>query len=488
MTALKKLCLGTYLKILHQGLLKENKCSCFTRTLFSSFTNDERILDDDYLKHLKIGKYNQPDMSSLKTYNKDKLALFFKDKIIPQINPSLKKQIVLAFKDVLKGDDIVDTTLIGYEEGYEKVNILNSNYFNFPELLSNVFYYCVVSIQNTPYKNHIKEFNNKDYLKSFEGKINEIEFEEKIKKVNPSLNITVKRKSFDDTFEQVKGCTLSLPNSNEAKIFMLDVDSNSFDYKQIKDFIKLNICRYVYSRSELNKYTVDDNIEAVQHDAINAYKKRTTDKITTNHFNELMLYSFLECVLDAPKIYSKMELQSLTKTYDSASAGIHLLFMRKGITPFYQMVFGATNTSNDLKTAVDNAFNQIINIKESKEMEYKLVEGTIMNIVPDKEMGDKLEEIMIPKKASGIRKPSTAFGIFLGYTISIKDASSLSDFEYLDELKKNMEKDIIDSLPYIEAKIKSFHLESHSFYFYVLPLNDADNDTQYIMNDAMEVK
>lgn len=427
-------------------------------------------------------------MSFLKTYNKDKLVLFLKDEIVPQIDPSLKKQIVLAFKDILNDDDVVDTTLIGYEEGYEKVNILNSNFFSFSELLSNIYYYCVVSIQNTPYKNQIKEIDNKHYLDSFEAKVNEIEFEEKSKKVKPSLSLTVKKKSFDDTFVQVKDGTLSLPNTNEVKIFMLDVDSNSFDYKQIKDFIKLNIGRYVYSRSELNKYSINDNIEAVQHDAMKAYKKRTTDKITTNHFNELMLYSFLECILDAPKIYSKMELQSLSETYDSVSAGIHLLFMRKGITPFYQMVFGATNTNNDLKTSIDNAFTQITKIKESKEMEYKLVEGTIMNIVPDKEMGDKLEEIMIPKKSSGIRKPSTAFGIFLGYTILIKGASYLSDSEYLEELKKNMEKDIIDSLPYIETKIKALHLDSHSFYFYILPLNDAENDTQTIMNDAMEVK
>jgi hypothetical protein len=42
---------------------------------------------------------------------------------------------------------------------------------------------------------------------------------------------------------------------------------------------------------------------------LKAYNKRVKTDPSTNHFNEIMLYSFLECVLGAPKIFSKMELQ-----------------------------------------------------------------------------------------------------------------------------------------------------------------------------------
>lgn len=48
-------------------------------------------------------------------------------------------------------------------------------------------------------------------------------------------------------------------------------------------------------------------------------------------------------------------------------------------------------------------------------------------------------------------------------------------------LQSQMKKDITDVLPYIKAKITELNLQNHSFYFYFLPLNDAENDKVEIM-------
>lgn len=66
-----------------------------------------------------------------------------------------------------------------------------------------------------------------------------------------------------------------------------------------------------------------------------------------------MLYVFLEQVLGAPKILSKVELQTGAKQYDSKCDGIHLLSLEQTFgMPYYHMVFGTSSIVGDMKKAV----------------------------------------------------------------------------------------------------------------------------------------
>lgn len=94
---------------------------------------------------------------------------------------------------------------------------------------------------------------------------------------------------------------------------------------------------------------------------------------------------FLNAVLNAPKIFSKMELQEHSGIYDSSSSGIHILTYKKDGRLLNQLVYGATGTVDTLESAVDNAFTQIIEIKNHIDDEYELVKEDVLNTKFDTE-------------------------------------------------------------------------------------------------------
>lgn len=49
-----------------------------------------------------------------------------------------------------------------------------------------------------------------------------------------------------------------------------------------------------------------------------------------------------------------------------------------------------------------------------------------------------------------------------------------------------MEYDIKYYAPYIAQKIKDNKLDNHSFYFYVVPFNDAEHDKYEIMDNVLK--
>lgn len=51
-----------------------------------------------------------------------------------------------------------------------------------------------------------------------------------------------------------------------------------------------------------------------------------------------------------------------------------------------------------------------------------------------------------------------------------------------------MADDIKGIIPYIEFKITALGLRNHSFYIYILPLNDALRDKETIIKEALGVK
>lgn len=482
---MKKLCLGTFLKILSQA--RNTKQNVLFKLVLSFIDTGDDYSDETNQGHYKSGKNNLANYDDLITCDKEQLVKYYKAKIIPCLKPDMHKCVVLAIRDVLKEDDIGDLTLIGYEDGYTKQDIVNKAYFNFAELLANVFYYCVIGIPNQRiYQENIKEVTN-DYIVSFSSLEDTIEFEEAPKPITSKISYTLDPKRFDSVFKEIASSKLSLPNNNDIKIYSLEITNAQIDYEKVKRFIRGNIGRYVYSRAQRNNYELNGDLEAISSYAIDAYVKRVNRSPDTNHFSEIMLYSFLECILGAPKIFSKMELQNKSGQFETFASGMHVLSMKKGMLPFNQLVLGASDTYDDLEHAVNNAFDQIERIAAGSSEEYDLLETSILNNEFDADMNQTLESMIIPKKGTSSSSIEKAYGIFLGYTINV-DGTGLSNEEYLKNANEKMISDIKGIIPYIESKIGALSLSNHSFYVYILPLNDALSDKESIIKDALGVK
>lgn len=482
---MKKLCLGSLLKILCYSRKANTKQYVFLDSLLSTFKKEQRYADDKFQNALLKGKNNLTDYEDILSCDKDNLVTVFKKEIVPYFDEDNQRNIIICIREVLKEDDVLDHVVIGYEaEGYTKQDIINMQVFPFAEFLANIYYYCTTSVKNIPYKDNIKEIT-KEFVEAQMEHIDDIKLETKASFVHSKLRMTLDAKPFNDVFIDSSSARLSISNNSDLKIFLLDVVNSKIDYTKLEDFITDNIVRYIYSRAMINHYIVEGYSYKLAFDALRAYKKRVKNDPSTNHFNELMLYSFLECVLGAPKIFSKMELQNKSGLYCSTSSGVHLFSLKQGGIPFNQLVFGATDSTNDLDTAINNAFNQVVDIKNSVNEEYDFLESTIFNNEFDAETNKTLEDIIIPKKGSGLTKPNSAFGMFIGYNVDVPYEPNNEQFKI--NIKTKMENDIKSFSPYIENKILDLGLNNYSFYIYILPFNDINFDKNLIMKNALEV-
>lgn len=485
---MKKLCLGTFLTIICQARGASVKQKNLVGALFRCVDADTSYLDEDDGRqgHLKNGRDNIPSYyaEAIRSANPEDIYSYFEREIHPMLSASLEKQVILAFRNVIADDtDIADTVKLGPVDGYKKSDILTKNTFSYMGLLTNLYIYCVTQVDNKPYQANIKEID-KDFVSSFTSQTATIQIDEKIVAVPTALDETAKKRSFEDVFTEVRHPnTLSLVNPSQVRIYHLNVGDYAFDYIRLSKFIKENIGRYVFSRAKRNEYAVNDDIESIALDAATSLKKRGAG-VTDAHFAEIMLYSFLECALGAPKIMSKIELQNIGGEYHSKSSGIHLLTMQGTTTPIHQLVFGGTDVLDDLHGAVDSAFSQIAEIKASASDEHTLVEANILNSSFSPEVTAFLKETIIPKPGR-TKRPSMAFGVFLGYNVNVPDADKIPSDEYVNAMIRKMQVDISACVPYIQNKIAELDLAMHSFYVYVLPLDDVSTDSTNIMNKAL---
>jgi hypothetical protein len=465
--------------------IKNSKQYLLLNALLSTVKKDSRYIDDTFQSALLSGKNNLIDYEDILVCDKVKLKDTFETKIKPYFDEKGQKLIIVCIQDVLKEDTLIsDADNIGFEtEGFTKQDIVYKQVFTFTDFLANVYYYCTTSVMNIPYKSNIKDV--KGYTKQQKHRINEVQLETTVSHVHSKVRLTLDPQPFYDVFREIKNIKLTIPNPNELRTYRLDVVNSKIDYNRLQSFIADNIGRYVYSRGMRNRYNLKPDSMELAIKTLKAYNKRVKAVPSTNHFNEIMLYSFLECVLGAPKIFSKMELQDKSGVYSSLSSGIHINTSKRGGVLFNQLVFGATDTIDNLEIAVDNALNQVIAIKSASNDEFEFLENTILNNEFDAETNKALESMIFPKKGSGLSKPDDAFGLFLGYTVCIPREPN--NELYLANLEKQMDTDIIKISTYIEKRINDLGLMSHSFYVYVLPLNNAIFDKTSIMEDALGV-
>lgn len=133
--------------------------------------------------------------------------------------------------------------------------------------------------------------------------------------------------------------------------------------------------------------------------------------------------------------------------------------------------------------AIDRAFEKIIEIENNYDDELKIVDSTCQWTIYDPEATKFMVELMTPNR-NGDYKPDMAFGAFLGYTIDVQPPERDSN-KYKTAVREQMKKDIAAVQPYIMQKIIDNNLDGHSFYFYVLPFNDAPNEKESIIKEIL---
>ena len=285
---------------------------------------------------------------------------------------------------------------------------------------------------------------------------------------------------FDSVFTEIStGQGLNLKNNNCLRLFCLDVSNNKFSYSGLHQFLQRNIGRYVFSRATIEQFIEDGDSDAIGLKAVELLRRASNPKDTGagGELGEILLYLFLEQKLNAPKLLSKVELKTTKNQYVFGSDGVHLLTLGDKA---FQLVLGESKIVGKLESAVDDAFASIKKVSNDASNEIRLIEKNILSESFDDETTELIKSIIVPTKRDQSIVVDNAFGIFLGYSIGI-DATQYSNAEFRDAINDKLKNDINNIATYIERKVNESGLVGYSFYFYILPFNNALQDRAAII-------
>ena len=499
---MEHLCIGSYVRIMTScAIPAERKFDSFCEkimlslcpdgtTQFSYTSADGNNVIYTYTNFNKIhsASQNLPTEVMQLALTKDARAIqrYFINIIIPAMEEARKKNAVLALKNIiLKDTTIADTTQLGTISSLTKNELKNKNEFVLSEFLTDTFIYAVAKTDNMVEATFTKSIK-KDFYAAYNQMVDTVKLYEVTKlKTIAAIPLTSKGK-FDKVFTPVSSEKLSISANHDLQIFCLKFDDFDFDYFGLWKHLRNNIGYYVYSRAQIKQYMEEDELSALAYDAIAHIKEMIANgKMPTgNELGELLLYIFLEQVLNAPKLMSKVEFANHGGIFTSESAGIHLLSADAAVH-FNQVILGTSMINGDLQTAIDSAFADAQKLKNRKRYERRFVESNIFATSFPEKIYNQLEAIILPDETSG-KKPPTAFGMFLGYTLNGVSAGGKTVNNYQNDVFNKLKADILNQVSFIESKITQYGLDGYSMYIYLLPFADADADKKDIMDKLLQ--
>lgn len=481
-----RICPGTLITILYQArAVQSHKYKNICKGIFAAYGLEIDNYSNTLSSHIRSGSEKPPSalIDAAREMSAEDVTEGFRVHVLTHIADSKRKAVIRAIRAVLREDNIERTTCIGYD-GYNKDTILTHDSFSEASILASVFRYAFVCTDNTKMKNSIKEIP-KDFVDRL------INSNEEINLIHPlieqddfvPLQRTLKSPMFDRIFKYQTSLAVSgLTNPSSANIYYIDPMNCKFRFQHMKEFLLDNIGNYVFSRSTMERImdrTKDRSSIGAQ--AVIRFMAKFGQN-AESILGEVLLYVFLEQVLNAPKILTKLEIDDQSGVI-SKSDGIHLLTHTDSGQLFHQLVFGAADINGDLINAVDRAFEKITKIESNYDTELRLVYNTTQQAIYGKEATKFMVELMTPQRDRNYI-PDLAFGAFLGYTIKLEKPET-DNIKYRAALKEQLQKDIAKAEAYIAQKIRDNGMSGYSFYFYVLPFNDADSEKITIIQEML---
>lgn len=279
-------------------------------------------------------------------------------------------------------------------------------------------------------------------------------------------------------FEKISGETVPCDGQhNVLNLYILKIHDKLFAYDRLYKYILDNICQYVFDRQKNSDSSQDRTLilEAIE------YLREihsNTDPGAGGELGEILLYLFLEQDLQAPKLFSKVELKTSNNQYINGVDAIHFRFRTDcNHNRILQLVIGEAKIQNSLKQAIDEALSSINDYIMNNNHEVKLLDSHLMNQLLRDDDAQTLKKYLL---GEGVEEKETIFGVFIGYSVNYDGRNDNND-NYKQKIKqKNLE--LVQSVKNkILDKIKKYHISNHQFNFYFLPFHNAKRDRKAIM-------
>ena len=487
---MKRICYGSILQVLYKNKASSAKQREINGALLLLLDKNYDLTDDNAAA-TKMGNgtsnMNSDVAAKASSLTYEDIIEDVRNTVITKLNPNKVIFVIAALLDILEKDDLISgDTIICSKTQQTKNDITAMIEFDPAWLLSVLFLYAAANTKSDNFKNEIKEITN-EYISSLQTKVDLISLKKEIKTYTPQITKTLNDRTFNNVFTEVSHPTsLQLTNFHDLRVFHLNIANCKFTDRDLQKFLTNNVGRYVYSRAEMERFKVNDELETVGLNALRKLKEKESDEDLKagNTLGNMLLYAFLEKILDAPKLFSKIEFNMRSSQYATKSDAIHLLAIDDGTgIPYHQLVFGASDIITNLQSAVDHALDCAQEISENPSEELKLVESTAFGLTFDEQTKQYLKDLILPRRNSA-SDMDQAFGIFIGYSLGI-NTDGMTNSQFRQEVKKKLASDAATIAPYITNAIKQRGMDSYSFYFYLLPFNNAEDDKKQITADLL---
>ncbi|OQQ75358.1 hypothetical protein B6U64_07410 [Ligilactobacillus salivarius] len=404
---------------------------------------------DNYTKNWNVNNYQESN------YKK----LYYQG-----INASVVQKLKSSTIDEDKFKQFVDTA-----SDDQKYSI--SNYL-FEELKLNeepssekLSYFCVNLMSKL-----VEEARNKKRRKR-KQKIPTQKSEDKIAFVK-----TVSDEMFASVFHQVNVSEIDIvKNRNSIHAFVLKPELLPFRYKNLRELAMSNITNYAVARGV--EKTDITGLKAGQ-----LLRRYVKSGIPSNLLGELLTYIFLEHEENALKLYTRAEISAIDRTIDSE--GMYL----KSNGERVQLILGASQLNNSLQEAVDNVVEKLSKFKNNQSDEMMLatdiVDMTILNAQLGETESQAIIRTMIPNE-SGLEEMAS-YGLFIGYQFKTEqDLYNCTQDEAKKICRQTVNNDLQQAISQLGRAIQQHHWQKSSFYVYLLPFTEAEEDSRKIMNDLI---
>lgn len=398
---------------------------------------------------------------------------------IELIDKAMANETVLAIRDILEKTDIPLSAVINTQT---KESLIKDKEVVFERFLADILTY--VANQKNVIDRETLEFIDNHPVQSYKSDRDSIcvLISTAFSGSPMTLKPTLKPDRFNATFSEVPNYEpVSLPNKSHIRMFFLSLRDFEFDYSDLVQYLKGIVCQYVNDRSSISEKLTDlESHNLLVAESFSALRKAGFNE---DGLKDLLIYAFLECVLKAPKIMSRHEVLKYHREDSPLCEGIHLLHLpSEPLGQRFQLVYGSACTADSLEDIVGEAIENLSRLRKHLARERMLLNPTSLGVPYSDEL-----KVFFKKLLYGDSQAKTAFGVFLGYSLSIPRDSFESDQEYEAAVKSRMECDIKEMIPKLTEKLKEKDLvRGCPFYVYLLPFNSVMEDSARIVKEMLE--
>lgn len=267
-------------------------------------------------------------------------------------------------------------------------------------------------------------------------------------------------------------------HDNALNLYILKIHDKLFSYDKLYRYVLDNICQYVFDR---RKNLVEAESKILILEAIEHLRNINSDKDygAGGELGEILLYLFLEQDLQAPKLFSKVELKTSSNDYVKGADGIHYKFRtNKAGKKILQLIIGEAKIKNELKKGIEEAFTSINKYISTNTQDIKLLDTHLMNQLVEDDEAEMLKKYLL---GDNTEEKETIFGIFIGYSTDY-DGSDDDNDNYKQNVKEANLKQVLGYKQKIIEEIKKYNISNYEFNFYFLPFHNALKDRKVIMD------